>query len=228
MNPFETAVSAYYTPQQWRRIQQTRIGIAGAGGLGSNIAVALVRSGFKYLEIADFDVVEAKNLNRQFYFLNEIGRFKVEVLSERLKAINPAVEIATHRTRLTPSNIARHFESADCVCEAFDGPEAKQMFLEAFLASGKFLVMGSGMAGIRNQTAISIRKLKENLHIVGDGITAVGPENPPCAPRVSACAGLMASVLLEHVCREAEDRREPGIDQFRFNLSHSSRPEGAE
>lgn len=202
MNPFEAAVSLYYRPEQWSRIQQTRIGIAGAGGLGSNIAVALVRSGFRHLEITDFDCVEAKNLNRQFYFLEDIGRPKVEALAERLRSINPAVEIVTHQARLTPSNIASHFVSADCLCEAFDHPEAKRMFLEAFLGSGKFLVMGSGMAGISNQTAISIRKLKENLHIVGDVITAVGPENPPCAPRVSACAGLMASVILEHICRE--------------------------
>lgn len=204
MNAFEAAVSLYYTPQQWQRILQTRIGIAGAGGLGSNIAVALVRSGFQHLEIADFDVIEAKNLNRQFYFLDEIGRFKVEVLAERLRAINPAVEIVTHQTRLTPSNIACHFKTADCLCEALDQPEAKRMFLEAFMASKKFLVMGSGMAGISNQTAISIRKVKENLHIVGDGITSVGPANPPCAPRVSVCAGLMASVILEHVCRAAD------------------------
>ena len=205
MNAFEKAVSPYYTPQQWRRIQQTRIGIAGAGGLGSNIAVALVRSGFKNLDIADFDVVEAKNLNRQFYFLDEIGRYKVEVLAERLRRINPAVEIVTHQMRLEPANIARHFESAECLCEAFDRPEAKQMFLEAFLASNKFLVMGSGMAGIRNETVLTIRKIKENLHIVGDGITPVGPEHPPCAPRVSACAGLMASVVLAYVCRVADE-----------------------
>lgn len=203
MNAFEAAVSLYYTPQQWHRIQQTRIGIAGAGGLGSNIAVALVRSGFKYLEIADFDVIEAKNLNRQFYFLDEVGRPKVEVLAERLRAINPAVEIIAHKTRLNAGNIAFHFETADCLCEAFDRPEAKQMFLETFLTSKKLRVMGSGMAGISNKTAISIRKLKENLYIVGDGVTPVGPENPPCAPRVSACAGLMASVILEHICREA-------------------------
>ncbi|MCX6966197.1 MAG: sulfur carrier protein ThiS adenylyltransferase ThiF [Verrucomicrobia bacterium] len=200
MNAFEAAVRLYYAPEQWQRIQQTRIGIAGAGGLGSNIAVALVRSGFKYLEIVDFDVVEAKNLNRQFYFLDEVGRSKVEVLAERLRSINPDVEIVTHQTRLTPTNIGCHFESAECLCEAFDGPQAKQMFLEAFLGSRKFLVMGSGMAGIGNQTPISIRKLKGNLYMVGDGVTPVGPENPPCAPRVSACAGLMASVILEHVC----------------------------
>ena len=199
-NSFEAAVSLYYTPRQWQAIQHSRIGIAGAGGLGSNIAVALVRSGFQYLEIADFDLLEAKNLNRQYYFLNEAGRPKVESLAQRLRAINPGVEITTHQVRFTEENIRDYFKEAEYLFEAFDRPEAKRMFLEAFAGSGKFLVMGSGMAGISNATPIVIRKLKEKLYLVGDGVTSVGPENPPCAPRVSACAGLMASVVLEDVC----------------------------
>jgi sulfur carrier protein ThiS adenylyltransferase len=201
-NAFEAAVSLYYSPRQWRKIQQTRVGMAGAGGLGSNIAVALVRSGFRHLEIVDFDLLEAKNLNRQYYFLNEVGRPKVEALAERLREINPAVEVETHQVRLTESTIGNYFKSADYLFEAFDRPETKRLFLEAFMSSGKFLVMGSGMAGISNENPILIRKLKEKLYVVGDGVTGVGPENPPCAPRVSACAGLMASVVLEQVCRE--------------------------
>ncbi len=199
-NEFEAAVSAYFTPRQWSNIQETRIGIAGAGGLGSNIAVALVRSGFRHLEIVDFDCLEAKNLNRQYYFLDEVGQPKVEALERRLRAINPAVEVRVHRVRLTDDNITEYFQSAEYLLEAFDRPEAKRMFMEAFVGSGKFLVMGSGMAGISNATPIVARKLKERLYLVGDGVTGVGKENPPCAPRVSVCAGLMASVVLEDVC----------------------------
>lgn len=199
-NPFEAAVSQYYSPRQWRAIRQTRVGIAGAGGLGSNIAVALVRSGFRYLEIADFDCVEPKNLNRQYYFLAEAGRPKVEALERRLRAINPGVEARVHRVRLTEDNITEYFKTADYLLEAFDRPEAKRLFLEAFMGSGKRLVMGSGMAGISNEKPIAIRKLRENAWLVGDGVTGVGRENPPCAPRVAVCAGLMASVVLEQVC----------------------------
>ena len=50
-----------------------RVGIAGAGGLGSNCAVALARSGVGTLVIADFDIIEAANLNRQYYFTDQIG-----------------------------------------------------------------------------------------------------------------------------------------------------------
>lgn len=200
LNEFEAALSEYFSPRQWQNIQNAQVGIAGAGGLGSNIAVALVRSGVRRLEIVDFDIIEAKNLNRQYYFLDEVGRPKVDVLRGRLLTINPAAEVRIHRAKLTDENISDYFKSADYIIEAFDRPEAKRLFLETFAASGKFLVMGSGMAGIANENPIAILKLKESLYLVGDGVTAVGNENPPCAPRVSACAGLMASVVLEHVC----------------------------
>ncbi len=54
------------------RIQHKRVGIAGCGGLGSNCAVALVRTGIVNLVIADFDVIDESNLNRQYYFLNQV------------------------------------------------------------------------------------------------------------------------------------------------------------
>ena len=70
-----------------------KIGIAGAGGLGSNVALNLVRSGIDAFRIVDFDCVEASNLNRQFYFRDQIGRPKVEALRENLQRIRPEVEV---------------------------------------------------------------------------------------------------------------------------------------
>ena len=70
-----------------------KIGIAGAGGLGSNVAVHLVRSGISSLKICDFDVIENSNLNRQFYFKDQIGQNKVNALFENLKRINPSLNL---------------------------------------------------------------------------------------------------------------------------------------
>jgi len=56
-----------------KHLLKFRIGIAGAGGLGSNCAAALARSGVGTLVIADFDIVEELNLNRQYYFSDQIG-----------------------------------------------------------------------------------------------------------------------------------------------------------
>ncbi len=66
-------------------LQKKTIGIAGCGGLGSNCAVALARVGVGKLIIADFDVVEKNNLNRQYYFFDQIGKKKVIALKENIK-----------------------------------------------------------------------------------------------------------------------------------------------
>lgn len=68
MNSFEKGLSDYIGHDRLSKIQQIKIGIAGAGGLGSNCAFNLVRSGFTKFKIVDFDLVEPSNLNRQFYF----------------------------------------------------------------------------------------------------------------------------------------------------------------
>ncbi len=76
-----------------------KIGIAGAGGIGSNVAVNLVRSSASALKIVDFDRVELSNLNRQFYFHDQIGRFKVEALAENLRRIRPECHLeSAHQT----------------------------------------------------------------------------------------------------------------------------------
>ncbi len=63
------------------------VGIAGCGGLGSNAAVALTRAGVGRLILADLDIVELSNLNRQYFFQDDVGQFKAEALAEHLKAI---------------------------------------------------------------------------------------------------------------------------------------------
>ena len=65
-----------------------KIGIAGVGGIGSNVAMHLVRSGINNLKFGDFDKIEISNLNRQFYFRSQVGKYKAECLKENLQAID--------------------------------------------------------------------------------------------------------------------------------------------
>ena len=90
---FHAVAKNYYTDEQYAKIRETRIGIAGAGGLGSNCAINLVRCGFEDFVIVDFDMVELSNLNRQAYTVCHIGRPKVECLSELMRAINPGCTV---------------------------------------------------------------------------------------------------------------------------------------
>ena len=72
-HPFEQGLLKYLKPEQLALIQSRKIGIGGAGGLGSNCAMMLVRTGFKHLEIIDQDLIDPSNLNRQQYFADEVG-----------------------------------------------------------------------------------------------------------------------------------------------------------
>lgn len=199
MNPFEEALLRYLTPEQLTKIQATKVGIAGAGGLGSNCATALVRSGFRNIKILDFDTVEYSNLNRQFYFLDQVGRPKVEALHENLKLINPDVDLEILRVRAEEDNVAALFSDCDVVVEAFDRAEYKQLVIETYLNTGKLLVAASGLAGWGNSDRLQIHKIKENFFLVGDLVTGVGPDCPPLAPCVAIAAAKQADVVLSYV-----------------------------
>ena len=67
--------------EDWKeRLGEAKVAIAGLGGLGSNIAFSLVRSGVRNLHLVDFDRVDESNLNRQQYRMEHIGRLKTEAL----------------------------------------------------------------------------------------------------------------------------------------------------
>src|SRR5271170_4112112 len=99
MNIFENGLLKYLKPEQLTAIQSKKVGIGGAGGLGSNCAMMLVRTGFKHLEIIDQDLIDASNLNRQQYFADEVGLPKVKITKKRLLDINPDANIIIHQTQ---------------------------------------------------------------------------------------------------------------------------------
>ena len=102
MNHLEERLARDLGLERLRKIQAIKVGIAGAGGLGSNCAFNLVRSGFKKLAIVDFDRVEPSNLNRQFYFADQIGLAKVAALKDNLLRINPDLELEIHQEKIEP------------------------------------------------------------------------------------------------------------------------------
>jgi sulfur carrier protein ThiS adenylyltransferase len=173
-------------------------GIAGAGGLGSNCAAALVRVGIGRLVICDFDIVEESNLNRQFYFHDQIGLAKTEALKTNLLRINPKVIIESHRIRLTSDNIPELFHDVDVLFEAFDHADQKVMIIESALTvwPERPLIIGSGMAGFGDSNSIHLRTVG-NLYICGDEISEVAPELPPLAARIGIVANMMANTGIE-------------------------------
>ena len=105
----EALLMARHTPGVHERLKTTTVGIAGVGGLGSAIAVALARSGVGRLILADFDIVEPSNLNRQQYFVDQLGLPKVDALKANLRRINPCVQAAAFFGRLDADNLPQVF-----------------------------------------------------------------------------------------------------------------------
>jgi sulfur carrier protein ThiS adenylyltransferase len=174
------------------------VGIAGAGGLGSNCAVALARAGVGRLVIADFDAVSAPNLDRQYYFRAQVGRPKVEALAENIAAIDPAVAVEAHRVRVDPAIARGLFKECDVIVEAFDDAGAKDMLIETCLAAFPRtpIIGASGVAGVGRFEAIRVER-GGNLAICGDFESEVSELLPPVAPRVAIVANLEADLALE-------------------------------
>jgi sulfur carrier protein ThiS adenylyltransferase len=202
----EALMAARHTPGVHQRVKRAAVGIAGLGGLGSAIAVALARVGVGRLVLADFDVVEPSNLNRQQFFVDQIGRPKTEALAENLARINPYVRAELHPVRLTPENIPGIFRDVDVLVEAFDRADQKAMLLESFGAAfpDKPVVMASGLAGHGSGNSVRVRRLGRSIHVVGDLESAAEPGRGLMAPRVGIAAHLQANTVLRLLLGEKE------------------------
>lgn len=170
-----------------------KVGIAGIGGIGSNVVVNLVRSGVSSFLIVDFDRVEESNLNRQFYFADQIGSLKVDALSANLKRINPGVEIEKIATHIDRTNIEQIFTSCDVLVEGFDKQSDKKMFLEYLASTGKPIVSANGIAG-DDLSSITKRKFG-NIVTVGD-FTTDCKDAQLYSHKVIAVAAYMTEIIL--------------------------------
>ena len=189
-------VNPYLTPAQRKTLEQAKIGVAGLGGLGSNVISHLVRAGIRRFVAADFDTVAASNLNRQFFFADQVGKKKTEALAENLRRIARGLELDFHDLRLTAENIPEFFARCDIVVEAFDKAEAKTMLIGALADSGIPVVTASGLAGFGKSNDIRVRKAGKNLYLVGDLVSGISPELAPASPRVGIAAAMEANTVV--------------------------------
>ncbi len=145
-------------------LEDKTVGIAGCGGLGSNCAIALARTGIGKLVLADFDRLEPANLNRQYFFLDQVGEYKAEALRDNIYRIRREISVETHVVNLEPESIVTFFADCDVIVEAFDTDAAKQMIIETVLADmpGKFIISGQGVAGYGGNELIKTQRL-DNL-----------------------------------------------------------------
>lgn len=180
------------------KLSTKTVGIAGCGGLGSNCAVSLVRCGLGNIVIADFDRIEEANLNRQYFFLDQVGEKKVFALKNNLLKINQDCNIDAHDLKLKALDIIKLFKSCDVIVEAFDDAEQKEMIIECVLSEmpDTPIVSGLGLAGYGNTNSLQVQQFG-NLYVCGDSHSEVSENDPPLAPRVGVVSNMQANQVLE-------------------------------
>ena len=171
-----------------------KIGIAGAGGIGSNVAANLVRSSVSSLKIVDFDRVESSNLNRQFYFWDQIGQLKVAMLADNLRRIRADISIEIETTRIDALNCSALFADCPLVVEGLDRSTDKKILVETLADDGKIIVSACGIAG-HNMEDLRVRQMG-NCFIVGDFFSDC-VQTPLFAHKVLAVASRMTDIILQ-------------------------------
>lgn len=195
-NHLRVGLARYFTPDQLDRLSQARVGIAGAGGLGSNAAMLLARSGIENMTVIDYDSIEPSNLNRQHYWPEQVGQPKVTALAAHLRRLNPDIKLNIIKGRIEAENAASLLAHADIWVEALDRAEGKKLFVEYALKAGCHVAAASGIAGYGGNPMYKRRLGK--LVLVGDFETGIDAA-PPLAPRVAQAAGLLADCVLEFI-----------------------------
>lgn len=191
-----------------KKLKKTRVCILGLGGLGSNVAVLLTRSGIGYLKLVDFDIVEASNLNRQQYRVSHIGMKKTEAMKSIIREINPFVETEVLDIKVDRENIYSTVGDIEIVVEAFDRAETKAMLMEELLTNtNKIVVSASGMAGLGSANEIVTRKIKDNFYLVGDNYSDYEEYLGIMSTRVMICAAHQANMVLRLILGEEKFKK---------------------
>lgn len=195
----DQAFDARFPEEMRTKLRNARVAVAGLGGLGSNIAVMLARSGIGELLLVDFDTVDVTNLNRQMYLIPQLGKPKAEALPEILYQINPYLTYRSVCIKVTPGNVKELFSEYPIVCEAFDKPDQKAMLVRELLMQcpKTTVVSGNGMAGYADANEIRTCQVMKRLYVCGDQSTDVGNGIGLIAPRVAVCAAHEANKVLQ-------------------------------
>ena len=194
----ERALEARHSRKFQHRFKRATVGIMGLGGLGSAVALSLVKIGIGKLIISDYDVVVLSNIHRQHYFIDQIGLKKTVALKKTLLRVNPFVAIKTLDVKLTEQSIPRLFDGVDVLVECFDDPAMKAAALRSVLQHlpETGYVGASGMAGHASGNTIICRRIKPRVYLVGDNTSDVKNSGSLLAPRVGIAAHHQANQVV--------------------------------
>jgi len=187
-----------------QKLNKTCVGIAGAGGLGTVVAENLARAGIGRLIIADYDIVEPSNLNRQRYTLAQLGKPKASTLAENIRSFNPYVEVTALEKEVTAANCARIFAECVIVAECFDTAENKAALVAGLRKNlpDCTIVAASGIAGTDDGNTITTHKMGDKVYVVGDLRSDADEGLGLVASRVGIAASMQAHTIIRLITGE--------------------------
>lgn len=172
--------------------------VAGCGGLGGNVIEQLARVGIGHLIVADGDVFEESNLNRQILCTaDNIGENKAKAAAERIHRIDAGIEVRPVPENITKENASALMADADIVIDALDSISARLMLEDAAAEAGLYLVHG-GISGWELQ-AMLVPPGSGLIHSLYDGLED-DKVKTSLAMTPAACASLQVSLAVSHLC----------------------------
>ena len=127
-----------------KKIRSSKVLIVGAGGLGCPIADYLSRAGVGTIGIADFDKINLSNIHRQnLYNSKDIGKYKVDIVKEKIKSINPFTKIKTYKKKITNKNLNNVIKSFDIIVDGSDNFKTKFLLNKYSIKYKKNLIVGA-------------------------------------------------------------------------------------
>lgn len=145
------------------KLTKASVAVFGVGGVGGYVVEALARSGVGHIELIDHDTVAESNLNRQIIATYDtIGRFKVDVMKERILSINPDAEVVVHKCFYLPENKADFdFSRYSYVVDAVDTVTAKLTIIEEAKNAGIPVISSMGTGNKLNPTMFEVTDISK-------------------------------------------------------------------
>lgn len=145
------------------RLKEATVAVFGIGGVGGFAAEALARSGVGHLELVDHDTVSVSNINRQIVALHStVGKYKVDVMKERLEDINPEIEVIGHKCFYLPETAEQFdFSKYDYVVDCIDTVTGKLQLIEAAKEAGVPVISSMGAGNKLDPTAFEVADISK-------------------------------------------------------------------
>lgn len=161
-NPFQRT-ELLLGREAMERLQNARVAVFGIGGVGGHVVEALARSGIGNLDLIDHDTVSISNINRQMIALHStIGKYKVDVMKERVEDINPSIQVKTYRCFYLPQTADQFdFTRYDYVCDCIDTVTGKLQLIQAAKEAGVPVISSMGTGNKLDPTGFCVADISK-------------------------------------------------------------------